>query len=252
MKPAITFNEISKYFTLRPSYIRGFKGFILNFPRSLKSIGSTRFVALKDVSFDVAKGETFGIIGNNGAGKSTTLSIIAGIIEPSSGSVTVDGRPSPLIELGAGFHPELTGRENIFLNGVLLGLTIAEVRRKLGEIIEFSELGDFVDQPIRVFSSGMVARLGFSVVACLEPEILLVDEVLAVGDMEFQKKCLDKMREFKREGVTIIIVSHDLEDIRALCDRVMWIDEHRMRMIGPADEVIRSYEAVYSNGEIKN
>jgi lipopolysaccharide transport system ATP-binding protein len=243
MKPVITFNNISKHFTLRSSVRGGLKGFILNFPRSLAKFSGSRFEALKDVSFEVEKGETLGIIGNNGAGKSTTLGLIAGIIRPSAGSIEVQGRLSPLIELGAGFHPELTGRDNIFLNGVLLGLTIAEVRRKFDEIVAFSELQDFIDQPIRVYSSGMIARLGFSVVASLDPEILLVDEVLAVGDRDFQKKCLEKMHEFKRNGVTIIIVSHEMDDIRELCDRVLWIDGHVIKMMGYAEDIIGCYES---------
>jgi len=146
-----------------------------------------------------------------------------------------------LLELGAGFHPELTGRENIMLNGIILGLTKAEVLKKLDEIIEFSELEEFIDQPIRVYSSGMLARLGFSVVAHLDPDILLIDEILAVGDMEFQKKCIDKMTGFKKKGVTIIFVSHSMPDVKRICDRVAWIDSHTIKMIGSTDAVVLSY-----------
>ncbi|MCC6346463.1 MAG: ABC transporter ATP-binding protein [Nitrospirales bacterium] len=202
---------------------------------------NTRYDVLKGVSFEVLRGETFGIIGKNGAGKSTTLGLIAGVLKPTSGAVAVRGRVSPLLELGAGFNPELTGRENIVLNGVLMGLTRAEVVRRIGEIIEFSELGNFIDQPIRMYSSGMLARLGFSVVALLNPEILLIDEVLAVGDAAFQSKCLSKMVQFKKNGVTMIFVSHSLKDVEEICDRAVWIDNQRIRMLGPAREVVNGY-----------
>jgi len=194
-----------------------------------------------DISFEVYKGETLGIIGRNGVGKSTALGLIAGVLKPSKGKVIVKGRISPLLELGGGFHPELTGKENIMLNGVLLGLTRSEVKNRMDEIIEFSELGDFVYQPIRTYSSGMYARLGFSVIAHLDPEILLIDEVLAVGDMEFQKKCLDKMMSFKKSGVTMVFVSHSMEDVEKICDRVIWIDNRSIRMAGSPKDVVLHY-----------
>jgi lipopolysaccharide transport system ATP-binding protein len=166
---------------------------------------------------------------------------MAGVLKPSAGKVIVNGRISPLLELGAGFHPELTGRENITLNGVLLGLTKAEVMGKMEEIINFSELNDFIDQPIRVYSTGMLARLGFSVIACLDPEILLIDEILAVGDVEFQKKCLAKMMNFKEREVTMIFVSHSMADVVRICDRVLWIEKHGVKMIGNPQEVVSLY-----------
>lgn len=207
----------------------------------MKSLKNSKFEALCDISFEVHKGETFGIIGKNGAGKSTTLGLIAGVLKPTRGKVIVKGRISPLLELGAGFHQELTGRENIMLNGVLMGLTRAGVARKMDSIIDFSELGNFIDQPIRVYSSGMLARLGFSVVANLDPEILLIDEVLAVGDMNFQKKCIDKMMSFKKGGVTIIFVSHSMPDIEKICDRVAWLDNHTIKLMGNTKDVISNY-----------
>ena len=177
------------------------------------------------------KGETLGIIGKNGAGKSTILGLIAGVLRPNTGRVMVNGRISPLLELGAGFHPELTGRENIMLKGVLIGLTRSEVLKKIDEIIEFSELDDFIDQPVRIYSSGMLARLGFSIVASLDPEILLIDEILAVGDMDFQKKCIQRMTAFKKRGVTIIFVSHNLASVENICDRLLWIENHSSKEI---------------------
>jgi lipopolysaccharide transport system ATP-binding protein len=181
----IVFDRVSKSYPLYHHIIGGFKNFLFNLPKAVSSIKNSSFEALRNISFEVYKGETFGIIGRNGAGKSTTLGLIAGVLKPSKGKVIVKGRVSSLLELGAGFHPELTGRENIMLNGVLMGLTRAEVLKNMDVIIEFSELGEFIEQPIRVYSSGMLARLGFSVVSSLNPEILLIDEVLAVGDMQF-------------------------------------------------------------------
>jgi lipopolysaccharide transport system ATP-binding protein len=197
---------------------------------------------LKNVSFELRRGETLGVIGKNGSGKSTLLGLVAGVLKPTMGSVEVNGRVSPLLELGAGFHPELTGRENAVLNGVLMGLPRKTVKERIEDIIEFSELGDFADQPIRMYSSGMMARLGFSVIAHLEPEILLIDEILAVGDIDFQKKCFHKMEQFKKSGVTMVLVSHSMADIQRICDRAIWIDHKEVRADGPAQSVARQYE----------
>lgn len=237
----IVFDNVSKSYPLYHHLTGGIKNFIFNLPKSINSLKNSRFEALRNISFEVYKGETFGIIGRNGAGKSTTLSLIAGVLNPSKGKVIVKGRISPLLELGAGFHPELTGRENIVLNGVLMGLMRLEVMRKINEIIEFSELGGFADQPIRMYSSGMLARLGFSVVAHLDPEILLIDEILAVGDMEFQKKCIDKMMDFKRRGITMVFVSHSLESVKMMCDKVMWIENHVIKVLGSTEQVVLDY-----------
>lgn len=239
-EPVISFDQVSKYYPLYKEF-RGIKNALFNFPKTLQTIKKQEFEALRDISFDVYRGENFGIIGRNGAGKSTTLGLIAGVLRPNSGRVTVRGRISPLLSLGAGFQRELTGRENIVLNGVLMGLTRREVMRKMDEIIDFSELGDFVDRPIRVYSSGMLARLGFSVVAHLDPEILLIDEVLGVGDIKFQKKCQQKMMSFKESNVTIVLVTHSIGSIVSLCDRAMWIDDHRVKMIGDPTDIAESY-----------
>ena len=240
-EPVIIFDNVSKSYPLYHHITGGIKNFLFNLPKAVSSIKNSRYEVLRGIFFEVFKGEAFGIIGRNGAGKSTTLGLIAGVLIPSKGRVTVRGKISPLLELGGGFHPELTGRENIMLNGVLLGLTRLEVRKKMEEIIEFSELREFINQPIRTYSSGMLARLGFSVVSSLDPEILLIDEILAVGDMEFQKKCLDKMMGFKKSGVAIVFVSHSIEDVKMICDRVMWIEDHRIKMTGKAYEVVEGY-----------
>lgn len=247
-EPVIVLENVSKSYPLYQHIAGGLKQFLFNLPSSLRAVRSTQFEALRDISFRVEKGETFGIIGRNGSGKSTALGLIAGVLSPTTGRVVVRGRVSPLLELGGGFHGDLTGRENIVLNGVLLGMRRAEVLARMEAIVEFADIGDFIDQPIRVYSSGMLARLGFSMVATLDPEILLIDEILAVGDMNFQRKCLARMAEFKRRGVTIVFVSHRMEDVLAMCDRVAWIEEHRVRMAGPAGEVVEAYLAAL-NGE---
>ncbi len=238
---AIEFSNVSKSYPLYHHITGGIKQFLFNLPKALKMLKKNKYTALKNISFQVVKGEALGIIGKNGAGKSTTLGLIAGVLKPTTGTVTVNGKISPLLELGAGFHQELTGKENILLNGVLMGLTKAEVLTKIDEIIEFSELKEFIDQPIRVYSSGMLARLGFSVVAHLSPEILLIDEILAVGDINFQKKCIEKMQQFRKSGITMVLVSHSISDIESLCDRVIWIDNYSIKMIGKCSEVTPHY-----------
>lgn len=239
-EPIIQFHHVSKSYPFY-RHMRSIKNFLFNLPQTLTAMKEDQFVALEDISFDIYAGENFGIIGNNGAGKSTTLGLIAGVLKPNRGRVIVRGRVSPLLALGAGFHQELTGRENILLNGVLMGLTRREIRQKMDEIIDFSEIEEFIDNPIRVYSSGMLARLGFSIVAHLDPEILLIDEVLGVGDIRFQQKCLRKMTEFKESGVTIVLVTHSIVSVTEICDRVMWIDNHRIRMIGSPTEIAANY-----------
>jgi len=240
-KPVIIFDRVSKSYPLYHHTTAGLKNFLLHFPKALSLMKNSRFEALRDISFEINQGETFGIIGRNGAGKTTILGLIAAVLKPTKGKIIVRGRISPLLELGAGFHPELTGRENIVLNGVLLGLTRAKVFQKMSEIIEFSELGEFIDQPVKTFSSGMLTRLGFSVIAHLDPEILIIDEILAVGDIEFQKKCIDKMMYFKKSGVTIVFVSHSMENVNQICDRVAWIENHSVKMIGDPKTVVADY-----------
>jgi len=238
---AVRFEDVYKEYPFYQHITAGFKSFVFNLPGSIASLKKTRFIALKGVSFDVKKGETFGIIGRNGSGKSTTLGLIAGVIRQDRGHIKTDGRISSLLELGAGFHPDLSGIENIILNGILMGNTREEMLRKVDEIIEFSELGDFIYQPLRTYSSGMYVRLGFSVAVHIDPEILLVDEALAVGDLNFQEKCLGKMTDFKKSGVTIIMASHDLTLITRLCDRVAWIDGGSIMANGKPEEVILKY-----------
>ena len=243
-KIVVSFERVTKTYPYYGYIIAGLKNFLLKLPQAIK-YSRKRFVALKNISFQVYEGECFGIIGKNGAGKSTILSLILGVIKPDKGRIYVKKRVSALLELGAGFHPDLTGRENIILNGVLLGMRKKKVLQQMEKIIEFSELRNFIDQPIRTYSLGMIARLGFSVAAHLEPEILLIDEVLAVGDIGFQKKCINKILSFKQNGVTIVFVSHNMQDIKNLCDRVMWIEDHSIKMIGSPDEVIKAYEQNY-------
>lgn len=200
------------------------------------------FWALKDVVFDVEEGEAIGLIGHNGAGKSTMLKILTGIMEPSRGEVYTHGRVSALIEVGAGFHQEMTGRENIYLNGTILGMTRAEIKRKLDAIISFAGLESFIDTPVKRYSSGMYARLGFSVAAHVEPQVLLVDEVLAVGDMAFQAKCLRHMRDLSAKGCAVVLVTHSMYSARQLCSRLVWINEGKVKMNGPADIVAQEYQ----------
>jgi len=199
------------------------------------------FWALRGVDLDIPHGSTFGIIGGNGSGKSTLLKVLAGILRPDEGAATVNGRLSALLELGAGFHPELTGRENVYLNGAILGFTSKEIRRRFDDIVGFAELDRFIDEPVRNYSSGMYVRLGFSVAIHVEPEILLVDEVLAVGDHTFQKRCLDRFAQLKAEGRTIILVSHDLDMVGWLCERTAWIQQGTLQAVGPSPEVIERF-----------
>ncbi|HDL77150.1 MAG TPA: ABC transporter ATP-binding protein, partial [Lentisphaerae bacterium] len=210
----------------------------------------SEFWALRDVSFQLRRGECLGLIGPNGAGKSTLFSILSGIYEPTRGRAVIRGRLQALIALGAGFHPMLSGRENIYVNGAVFGLTSREIDRLVDRIIEFSELGEFIDAPIKTYSSGMLVRLGFSVAAHLDPDILLVDEVLAVGDARFQLKCLDHMRRLINSGKAQMLVSHYMHNIQGLCDRVIWLDQGRIKAEGPADEVTRRYtEFMYRAGD---
>jgi lipopolysaccharide transport system ATP-binding protein len=199
--------------------------------------------ALRDVDLEIEKGTTVAVIGRNGSGKSTLLHVIGGMLRPTAGAVAVDGRASALIELGAGFHPELTGRENVVVNGIILGLSRREIRRRFDEIVAFAELEDFIDEPVRTYSTGMYMRLGFSVAVHVDPDILLVDEVLAVGDLPFEQKCLERMDRFKRAGGTILLVTHNLETAQHWCDRALWMHEGRVRMDAPGDPgaVVEAY-----------
>ena len=196
---------------------------------------------LKGIDFEVKKGETVGLVGRNGCGKSTTLKMLTRIIYPTEGNIEIKGRVSSLIELGAGFHPDLTGRENIFINASIFGLTHEEIERRLSQIIEFSELEEFIDNPIRTYSSGMYMRLAFAVAINVDADILLIDEILGVGDVNFQQKCFDKLKEIKKNGTTIVIVSHSMDQVRQICDRGIWIEEGKIVEDGPAKMVVKHY-----------
>jgi lipopolysaccharide transport system ATP-binding protein len=241
MLPVIVFDRVSKAYPLYYRITAGIKHFLFDLPGALRALRGAQIEVLRDVSFTVQRGETVGIIGRNGAGKSTLLLMIAGVIKPCQGTVTIRERVSPLLELGSGFHPDLTGRENIELNGVLLGLSRHEVLARQESIIEFSEIRDYIDQPIRTYSSGMVARLAFSVVVHLDPKILLIDEILAVGDFAFQKKCLDIMKSFRGRGVTTILVSHAMSQVEEICDRVIWLEDRTIKACGSPAETIQAY-----------
>jgi lipopolysaccharide transport system ATP-binding protein len=208
------------------------------------------FWALKDVSLEVREGEVLGLIGRNGAGKTTLLKILSRITRPTTGWAEIHGRVGSLLEVGTGFHPELTGRENTFLSGAILGMGKREIERKFDEIVAFAELEKFIDTPVKHYSSGMYVRLAFAVAAHLEPQILLVDEVLAVGDINFQKKCLGKMGDVAHAGRTVVLVSHQLNQIRRLCQRVLWIDSGELRKNGPTHEVVSAYESAMTSGDV--
>lgn len=203
---------------------------------------NTRTVwAIRDVDFEVPRGGTLGLIGRNGSGKSTLLRLLNRTLWPDAGSLTSTGKVAALIELGVGFHPELSGRENALINGIVLGLSKREVRARLPEIIDFAEIGESIDEPVRTYSTGMVLRLGFSVASMVDPEILLLDEFFAVGDSAFNQKCFDRMNEFKKRGCTIVIASHDLSLIRAWCDRALWLESGHVRSVGAAADVVDAY-----------
>ena len=203
------------------------------------------FWALRNVTFEVPRGSVVGVIGRNGAGKSTLLKVLSQITEPTDGIVQIRGRVGSLLEVGTGFHPELTGRENVFLNGAILGMRKAEVTRKFDEIVAFAEVAKFIDTPVKHFSSGMYMRLAFAVAAHLEPDILIIDEVLAVGDAQFQQKCLGKIGEVANEGRTVVLVSHHMNQIRRLCSRCVWLDQGEVRLHGPGADVVSAYEDSY-------
>lgn len=237
----IRFDGVSKRFTLHHERPRSLQELLLNALRAKHQSSKEEYWALRDVSFAVEHGETVGIIGPNGAGKSTVLKLISRIIEPTSGEIEVEGRVGGLLELGAGFHPDLTGRENIYLNGSILGMSQKEIKRQIDDIIGFAEVERFIDVPVRHYSSGMLVRLGFSVAVHTRPDILLIDEVLAVGDQDFQSKCLEKIAELRRRGLTILFVSHNLSLVQELCTRCGWLEEGKFRMYDFAEPVISAY-----------
>jgi ABC-type polysaccharide/polyol phosphate transport system ATPase subunit len=239
MKPVIILNNISVQYRAPEEAFRTFKEYAI---QSLKrNVRYKEFRALDHVALEVNDGEILGVIGRNGAGKSTLLKVISRVLIPTEGRVRIRGRISPLLELGAGFHPELTGRENIFLNGTLLGHTRREIEVLVPEIIEFAELGAFIDAPLRTYSSGMAARLGFSVATAWKPEILILDEVLSVGDEAFRHKCELRMMQFRDQGTTTLLVTHDSKTVENLCSRALWLDHGQVQALGPADKVVNIY-----------
>jgi ABC-type polysaccharide/polyol phosphate transport system ATPase subunit len=238
-KTAVLMEDVSVVYRVPREMVSGIKEYAIRFMQ--RRLAYEEFWALKGITFDVKRGEVFGVIGRNGSGKSTMLKVMARVLQPTRGRIMTRGRLAPLLELGAGFHPELTGRENVFLNMALLGFTRKESEELLGSIMDFAEIHDFIDAPIRTYSTGMVARLGFSVATSRRPEILLVDEVLSVGDGPFQEKCIERMRSFQSRGTTIIIVSHNMPIIEAFCSRALLLDHGRIVTAGDVRDVISQY-----------
>lgn len=235
---AIEVDHLSKKFRLYHERNQSIKSAIMRGRRSIHE----EFWALQDVSFDVPEGSTFGLIGSNGSGKSTLLKCLAKIYFPTKGQIRTFGRVAALLEVGSGFHPELTGRENIYLNGSILGMSRISINAKFDEIVDFSGVSEFIDQPVKNYSSGMYVRLGFSVAINVDPEILIVDEVLAVGDAEFQAKCAQKFSEFREEGRTVVLVSHSMDLVKSMCDKVAWLQKGNLVATGNAAETISQYE----------
>lgn len=239
MNSVIVLNNVSVRYRAPEETIGTFKEYAI---RMLKrNVHYREFMALKNVDLQVEQGEILGIIGRNGAGKSTILKVISRVLIPTDGRVRIRGKVSPLLELGAGFHPELTGRENIFLNGTLLGHPHRDIEARLPEIIEFAELGEFIDSPLRTYSSGMIARLGFSVATTWRPDILILDEVLSVGDEAFRHKCQVRMEKYRDEGATTLLVTHDSNTVQMLCSRAVWLDHGQVKAIGAAKDVVALY-----------
>lgn len=236
---AISIEHVSKKFRLYKERNQSIKSAVM---RGRTSVHED-FWALKDISFTIKHGETFGLVGDNGSGKSTLLKCLAKILYPNGGSISIDGRIAALLEVGSGFHPELSGRENVYLNGSILGMTRKEIDQKFDAIVDFSGVREFIDQPVKNYSSGMYVRLGFSVAIHVNPDILLVDEVLAVGDESFQAKCFQKFHEFREAGKTVVIVSHALGTMVEMCDRIAWLDHGELKGVGKPAELIEAYRS---------
>lgn len=240
MKKTIVVDNVSMRFNLASERVDSLKDLLIK-KIKFQSCSFDEFWALNNISFSVDKGESCALIGANGSGKSTMLKIISGILTPTKGSVEVNGSIAPLIELGAGFDYELTGRENIFLNGAILGYSKKLMLEKYDEIIDFSELRNFIDVPVKNYSSGMIARLGFSIATMVKPEILVVDEILAVGDQAFQDKCHKRLEDMMNSGTTVLLVSHSAADIKRICQKAVWIDKSNLRFVGNVDEALQLY-----------
>lgn len=239
-KPVIVMNEVSVRYRIPRERYQTFKEFAIR--RLQGRVQFEELLALDKVSLEVYSGEVLGLVGANGAGKTTLLRVVARVIRPTSGRIIVKGRVAPLLAMGAGFHPELTGRENVFLNGTLLGYTRAQIEENFEWIIDFAELGGSIDAPLRTYSSGMIARLGFAVATAIMPDILIVDEVLSVGDIAFQEKSAARIREFRKAGATILLVSHSMAAIKNMCSRVVWLDHGRVMELGEAAQVVEKFE----------
>jgi len=240
-EPVIEFRGVSHEFRVHAEgRIASFKEWLIR-RIMMRKDGHQRVVALHNVSFEVRQGQALGVIGHNGAGKSTLLRIAAGILQPSLGMAVVRGNIAPVIELGVGFEQELTGRENIFFNGAVMGRSYREMAERVDSIVDFAELGEFIDQPIRTFSTGMVARLAFAIATAVDAQILLLDEVLAVGDERFRRKCQDRMADFRKRGVTMLFVSHDLGAVEDLCNKAIWLERGVIRDVGAAGPVVDGY-----------
>ncbi|MCO5297865.1 MAG: ABC transporter ATP-binding protein [Fimbriimonadaceae bacterium] len=237
-QPVVRVRNLRKEFLLSHSGIGSLKTMLLWWQRRRME----RLEVLKGISFDVGRGECVAVVGRNGAGKSTLLSLMARVYKPTSGTVEIDGRVAPLLELGAGFHPDLTGEENVFFNGVVLGLTRKQVAQRMPEIVAFAELGDHIDAPVRTYSSGMLARLGFAVAVHVDADVLLVDEVLAVGDFEFEQKCYARIEEFRAAGGTILFVSHQLDAVQRIADRALWLKDGLIGAEGEPEAVLAAYQ----------
>lgn len=248
MNSVIVVDNVSMCFRMTQEKTQNLKEYFVRLMK--RQLRFSEFYALKNVSFEIKKGEAVALIGRNGSGKSTALKTIAGVMYPTSGNVKVNGTIAPLIELGAGFDMELTARENIFLNGAVLGYGRAYMDEKFNDIMDFSELWDFVDTPIKNYSSGMVARLGFSIATAIKGDILICDEILAVGDAQFQKKCQDRMAEMMAGGTTVLFVSHSIDQVKKLCTRAIWLDHGRVREDGPVEIVCDHYVTAANNNEI--
>ena len=236
----IEVNHVSLCYRMSAERVSGMKEFLVQALQG--KLQYKEFWALEDVDFSIEKGEVLGLVGANGAGKSTMLKVISGILKPTKGTVTVHGNIVPMLELGSGFDLELTGRENVFLNGAILGYSEDFLKEKYQEIVDFSELGEFIEMPLRNYSSGMITRLAFSIATVVKPDILIVDEILSVGDAAFQKKSKNRMMELMSGGTTVLLVSHSAEQITEMCSRAIWLEKGTMKMIGPAADVCRAYE----------
>jgi ABC-2 type transport system ATP-binding protein/lipopolysaccharide transport system ATP-binding protein len=237
---AIVVDGVSKQFRLQTDRAHSVKELVT---RRDRNAGADQFWALRDVSFEIPEGSMFALVGHNGSGKSTLLRCIAGIYRPSSGKVAVDGRISTLLELGAGFHPDLTGRENVYMNATILGMSHKQIDAVFDDIVAFAGISEFIDSPVKIYSSGMYIRLGFSVAVHVDPEILIVDEVIAVGDAEFQRKCFDHLYGLRKKGVTIVVVTHGLDTVESMCDGAAWLDHGELQLVGTGPEVAAAYMA---------